>query len=53
MRAMGMMMRKRTDPNFTWEQSYHLKVRMDADNKVPPAVGNGSGPSQSLPESTA
>lgn len=53
MRAMGMMMRKRTDPNFTWDQSYKLKVRMDTDNPIPPAVGNGSVPSQSLPENTA
>jgi hypothetical protein len=53
MRAMGMMMRRRTDPSFTWEQSYRLKVRIDSDNQVPPTSGNGSDPSQSLPGSTA
>lgn len=52
MRAMGMMMRKRTDPNFNWDQSYHLKVRMDTET-VPPTNGNGSDPSQSLPANSA
>lgn len=53
MRAMGMMVRRRTDPNFTWEQSYQLKVRMDVENPVPPTGGNGSAPSQSLPTNSA
>ena len=52
MRAMGYVKKRRTDPNFTWEQSAHVRVRVE-NNTVPPTSGNGSDPSQSLPGNTA
>lgn len=41
MRAIGFVMRKRTDPSFTWEQAGKLKV-MFKDDVVPPTVAVAS-----------
>jgi hypothetical protein len=42
MRAVGCVVRKRTDPGFTWEQAADLRVFFGADRQVPPTRGRGS-----------
>lgn len=41
MRALGMVVRQRTDPEFTWEQAGGLKVRFDKEKPVTPTSGGG------------
>lgn len=37
MRALGFVIRRRADPDFTWEQSRDLKIQL-TEEKVPPTA---------------
>jgi len=41
-RAIACVVRRRTDPSFTWEQSASLKLFFGEDKPVPPTNGRGS-----------
>lgn len=41
-RAIGCVVRRRTEPEFTWEQSRDLKVFFAEEKPVPPTGGRGS-----------
>lgn len=42
MRAVGCAVRRRTDPDFTWEQAADLRVFFGTEAPVPPTGGRGS-----------
>lgn len=42
MRAIGCAVRRRSDPEFTWEQAAGLKVFFGSESAVPPTSGRGS-----------